>query len=134
MRVIGYGLPRVGDQDFADWVDSNLGGQVTHINNMEDPIPIMPGRAMGFAHPSGEVHITDGGTWENCPGESFSSLVFTLGCAGAAFLRGADQGAARCFSGQDNPSDLCIVGDVPNIFEGDESNHDGPYDGITMGC
>lgn len=36
--------------------------------------------------------------------------------------------------GQDNPSDLCIVGDVPNIFEGDESDHDGPYDGVTMGC
>ena len=39
-----------------------------------------------------------------------------------------------CFSGQDNPSNLCIVGDVPNIFEGDESNHVGPYNGITMGC
>lgn len=36
--------------------------------------------------------------------------------------------------GQDNTSDLCIVGDVPNIFEADEANHDGPYDGIEMGC
>lgn len=34
----------------------------------------------------------------------------------------------------DNESDLCIVGDVPNIFESDESNHDGPYDGVEMGC
>ena len=37
-------------------------------------------------------------------------------------------------TGQDNSNKECIVGDVPNIFEGDESDHDGPYDGITMGC
>jgi len=102
VRVIGYGMPRVGNQAFADWVDSNLGGQVAHINNKKDPIPIVPGRFLGFHHPSGEVHITDSRTWENCPG-------------------------------QDNPSTLCIVGDVPNIFEGNEGDHDGPYNGITMG-
>ncbi len=75
VRVVGYGMPRVGNQDFADWVDSHLGGQVTHINNRENPIPIVPGRFLGFHHASGEVHITDDGTWENCPGELFSSLV-----------------------------------------------------------
>ena len=37
-------------------------------------------------------------------------------------------------AGQDKTDDRCIVGDVPNIFEGDESDHDGPYDGIEMGC
>ncbi|KAF8259379.1 lipase, partial [Lactarius quietus] len=103
VHVVGYGMPRVGNQDFANWVDSNLSGQVTHINNEEDPIPILPGMFLGFVHPSGEVHITDSGTWENCPG-------------------------------QDNPSTLCIVGDVPNIFDGNLDDHDGPYDGITMGC
>lgn len=38
------------------------------------------------------------------------------------------------FSGQDNTNTLCIVGDVPNIFDGDLDNHDGPYNGIEMGC
>ncbi|KAN0132756.1 lipase [Lactarius tabidus] len=103
VRVVVYGLPRVGNQDFANWVDSNLSGQVTHINNKEDPIPIVPGRFLGFDHPSGEIHITDSNTWENCPG-------------------------------QDNPSNLCIVGDVPNIFDGKTGDHRGPYNGITMGC
>ncbi|KAI9458353.1 lipase class 3 family protein [Lactarius psammicola] len=103
VRVIGYGMPRVGNQDFANWVDSHLGGQVTRVNNREDPIPIVPGRFLGFHHVSGEVHITDSGTWESCPG-------------------------------QDNTSTLCIVGDVPNIFDGSTSDHDGPYDGILMGC
>ena len=37
-------------------------------------------------------------------------------------------------TGQDNPSTQCEVGDVPNIFESDESDHDGPYDGVEMGC
>ena len=36
--------------------------------------------------------------------------------------------------GQDNPSTECVVGDVPNVFEGNLNDHDGPYNGITMGC
>ncbi|KAF8893730.1 lipase class 3 family protein [Gymnopilus junonius] len=100
-KFIGYGLPRVGNQDFANYVDANL--QVTHINNKEDPIPIVPGRFLGYHHPSGEVHIMDNNQWVSCPG-------------------------------QDNTSTECIVGDVPNIFDGDESDHDGPYNGVEMGC
>lgn len=36
--------------------------------------------------------------------------------------------------GQDNTSDLCIVGDVSNIFDGASGDHAGPYDGVRMGC
>ncbi|KAN0088317.1 Alpha/Beta hydrolase fold [Tylopilus felleus] len=100
-QTILYGLPRVGNQAFANYVDTNL--HVTHINNLKDPIPIVPGRFLGYVHPSGEVHIRETGEWAACPG-------------------------------QDNPSTECIVGDVPNIFEGDEANHDGPYNGIVMDC
>ncbi|GJE91306.1 lipase family protein [Phanerochaete sordida] len=101
-QTVLYGLPRVGNQAFADYVDAHVSA-FTRINNKEDPIPIVPGRFLGFHHPSGEVHITDANVWEACPG-------------------------------QDNTSTLCIVGDVPNIFDGDESDHDGPYDGVEMGC
>ncbi len=76
---------------------------MTHINNEEDPVPILPPMLWGFHHPAGEVHIQDSGAWDACPG-------------------------------QDNPSTLCIVGDVPTILEGNTSDHDGPYDGVTMGC
>jgi len=58
---------------------------------------------LGYHHPSGEVHITEAGAWDTCPG-------------------------------QDNTSTSCIVGDVPNIFDGNTSDHTGPYDGINMGC
>ncbi|KAM5544646.1 hypothetical protein V8D89_001544 [Ganoderma adspersum] len=101
-RFVGYGLPRVGDQAWANYVDG-LPVQVTHVNNKEDIIPILPGKFLGYHHPSGELHIQDSNAWLSCPG-------------------------------QDNSNKECIVGDVSNIFEGDESDHDGPYDGITMGC
>lgn len=102
MSFIGYGLPRVGNQAFANYVDAQP-ISVTHINNKEDFVPILPGMFLGFHHPSGELHIQDSDAWVACPG-------------------------------QDNSSKQCTVGDVPNIFEGDESNHDGPYNGVEMGC
>jgi hypothetical protein len=43
----------------------------------------------------------------------------------------------KCFRGligQDNPSTECIVGNVSNVYDGDLSDHDGPYNGVTMGC
>ncbi|KAH7881944.1 Alpha/Beta hydrolase protein [Phlebopus sp. FC_14] len=107
-KTVGYGLPRVGNQAFADYVDANL--HLTHINNKEDPIPICPGMFMGFVHPAGEIHIEDSGEWAACP--EINAVT----------------------QGQDNPSTQCIVGDVPNIFESNESDHDGPYNGIEMGC
>ncbi|KAJ7813147.1 alpha/beta-hydrolase [Mycena olivaceomarginata] len=100
-QTIVYGLPRVGNRAFAD--RASIGSTVTHINNKEDIVPILPGMFLGFHHPTGEVHIQDSGAWDACPGE-------------------------------DNSSDLCTTGDVPNIFEGDEGDHDGPYDGVEMGC
>ena len=104
VRMIGYGMPRVGNQAFADYVDTTHGGSVTHVNNRKDPIAIVPGRLMGFVHPSGELHIQDAsGAWVACPG-------------------------------QDDASSLCSVGDVPNVLLGNILDHLGPYDdGIYMG-
>ena len=101
-------MPRVGNQAFADYVDSHVtslagGTGLSRITNKKDPVPILPGRFLGFHHPSGEIHIEESNAWDSCPG-------------------------------QDNTSDLCIVGAVPNIFESDVSDHNGPYDGVMMGC
>ncbi|KAJ6485721.1 lipase [Mycena sanguinolenta] len=119
-QTIVYGLPRVGNQAFANL--ASVGNTVTHINNKEDVVPILPGSLsfswmnpsdlifsmfigmfLGFHHPTGEIHIQDSGVWDTCPG-------------------------------QDNDSDLCSTGDVPTIFEGDTSDHDGPYNGVEMDC
>ena len=39
VKFIGYGLPRVGNQAFADYVDAHV-TQFTRINNKEDPVPV----------------------------------------------------------------------------------------------
>lgn len=114
----------MGNQAFANYVDAQP-TSVTHINNEEDPIPICPGMSLGFVHPSGEVHIEDSGEWAACPGTCARDLIHSLD-------GGSDGGIM--WLGQDNPSTQCIVGDVPYIWDGDESDHDGPYNGIEMGC
>ncbi|KAH9902453.1 alpha/beta-hydrolase [Cubamyces lactineus] len=101
VRYVGYGLPRVGNWAFADYVDTQS-ISITHINNREDPIPVLPPVVLGFHHPSGEVHIQDSGEWMACPG-------------------------------QDNPSRECATGAV-SVVRFDENDHDGPYDGVEMGC
>ena len=112
VRMVGYGMPRVGNHAFADYVDAmhsagsdSVTVTATHINNKKDPIAIVPGRFLGLAHPAGEVHIQDdsGNLWVSC-------------------------------SGHDNPSRFCSVGDVPNVIQSNISDHRGPYDdGIFMG-
>lgn len=107
-KTVTYGMPRVGNQEFANYVDAHVtslngGTGLTHVNNQRDVVPIVPGRFLGFVHPSGEVHIQDDNSWDACPG-------------------------------QDNDSDLCSTGDVANVLVGKVSDHDGPYDSVTMGC
>ncbi|KIK91263.1 hypothetical protein PAXRUDRAFT_639687 [Paxillus rubicundulus Ve08.2h10] len=76
-QTIGYGLPRVGNQAFANYVDANL--HLTHINNKEDPIPVIPDMTLGFVHPTGEVHIEDSGEWAACPGQDNPSTQCIVG-------------------------------------------------------
>lgn len=107
-KTVTYGMPRVGNKAFADYVDAHVTSQsggtgLTHINNKKDIVPILPLRTMGFQHPSAEVHIQASEEWDAC-------------------------------SGQENPSKLCTDGDVPNILEADIPDHDGPYDGVIIGC
>ncbi|KAK0462403.1 alpha/beta-hydrolase [Desarmillaria tabescens] len=80
VSVTTYGMPRVGNQEFADWVDAHV--TVSHINNKKDPVPILPGRFLGFHHCSGEKHITDSDTWVNCPGQDNTDDQCTVGEVG----------------------------------------------------
>ena len=97
----------------------------TRVNNEKDMVPTVPGRFLGFHHPSGEVHVQDSNAWDNCPGASFHPRMSLVAHEWFTVI--------SC-TGQDNTSTPCIVGAVPNIFDGSTSNHDGPYDSIMMGC
>lgn len=81
------------------------------------------GRFLGYHHASGEVHILETGAWMSCPGK------FSKPC-----ISRSENVISNRISGQDNPSDQCIVGAVPNIFDGVSGDHAGPYDGVHMGC
>jgi len=102
IKFYGYGLPRVGNENFANYVDESI-SYFNRITNLDDPVPILPPEFLGYHHPSGESHINDDLSWKVCPG-------------------------------QDNPSSECSVGDTPNIFVTNITDHAGPYDGVEMGC
>ncbi|KAJ7227558.1 lipase [Mycena rebaudengoi] len=72
-QTILYGLPRFSDL-------ASAGNTVIHINNMEDPIPILPPTSSGFFHhPTGEIHIQDSGDWDSYPGEDNTSPLCSTG-------------------------------------------------------
>ncbi|KAJ7089802.1 lipase [Mycena belliarum] len=80
-RTVLYGLPRVGNQAFADLVSA--AGTLTHVNNKKDPIPTLPGLILGFHHPTGEVHIQDDTeAWVACPGQDNNNALCTFGKVG----------------------------------------------------
>jgi len=76
-KTVGYGLPRVGNQAFANYVDANL--QLTHVTNEKDPIPTVPGMFLGFVHPAGEDHIENSTQWDACPGQDNPSTLCSVG-------------------------------------------------------
>jgi hypothetical protein len=70
VRGVTFGTPRVGNVAWATFFDSQV-SQFTRMNNKRDPVPIVPGRLLGFRHPHLEIHIEPDGTAVVCPGEWF---------------------------------------------------------------
>ena len=97
-----FGLPRIGNPAFASYFDS-LNIDFRRINNARDVIPIVPGRGLGFQHPTGEVRILNQGRAISCTGRDNAS------------------------------DSQCHVSAVPNIFLGSILDHLGPYEGQYLG-
>ncbi|KAG9036973.1 hypothetical protein FS837_001563 [Tulasnella sp. UAMH 9824] len=99
-KTVTLGGPRVGNPAFASYLGSF---DLTRITHELDPIPIVPGRGLGFAHPQGEVHQSSADDkWYNCPGS-------------------------------DNTDLRCSTGNVLNIFLSDIVDHLGPYNNLWVG-
>ncbi|KAF7332861.1 Lipase-3 domain-containing protein [Mycena venus] len=108
VTVTGFGLPRGGNQGWADFLDgqvrlfsplAHVG--VTFVSNQNDPVPTVPPKFLGFQHSSGEIHIVDD----------------------------SQQNFVAC-PGQDNAN--CATGN--NVLKSSVANHLGPYfDDITFG-
>ncbi|KAJ7065347.1 alpha/beta-hydrolase [Mycena amicta] len=69
VTVSGFGLPRGGNQAWADLLDTEVG--VTFMTNQNDPVPTVPPLFLGFQHPNGEIHIVDDtqNNFLSCPGQ-----------------------------------------------------------------
>ena len=85
VKVIGYGMPRVGNHVFASFVDNLLPGSVKHINNKHDPVPIVPAMRLGYHHVVGEIHIQQNGKWISCPGQDNADYRCIVGAVSSIF-------------------------------------------------
>ena len=56
-RVMVFGLPRSGNQEWADSIDDALRGRFYYAVNGVDLVPRAPPRELGFQHPSGQIWI-----------------------------------------------------------------------------
>ncbi|KAI0642876.1 alpha/beta-hydrolase [Trametes meyenii] len=100
-----FGLPRVGNQAWADLVDSTLGSSFTYVTNQDDPVPRVPPQFLEFQHPSNEIHITSV--------DASGKIATALRCPG--------QENTNCAGGND-------------ILDASVANHRGPYfQNISMG-
>ncbi|KAJ8079377.1 hypothetical protein AAF712_010955 [Marasmius tenuissimus] len=57
LKTAVFGMPRSGNQEFADFVDTTLKDTFTRISNQNDPVTRVPPRLVGYRHASGEIHI-----------------------------------------------------------------------------
>ena len=56
------------------------------INHNMDPIPILPGRALGFSHVKGEIHITGSNSWNSCGGDDDTESGCTISAVPNIFI------------------------------------------------
>ena len=77
---------------------------------------------MGYHHPSGEVHVMDHNQWYSCPG----NMKFQ-------FQNEEKEKLTNYLTGQDNTCKVCSVGHVLDIFDGNATDHVGPFDSVIMG-
>lgn len=123
INAITFGMPRVGNDAFADFVDRWI--SVIRVINKEDFIPTLPSLRFGYRHPSGEIRIQESDAWLSYPG---SSTLFLLDpCA-----------LSRCLTaiqGQDSASSQCVMdGSEGDLSKANFWDHFGPYDGVEMLC
>lgn len=70
-HIATFGQPRLGNKALANYVDAHLSGAV-RMTNKKDLVPTIPGRFLGFAHFSGEVHIEEDDSIVLCHGLSYA--------------------------------------------------------------
>lgn len=70
-RAIVFGLPRVGNTQWADSVDKLIKGKFFYVLNGNDITSHVPPRDFGYQHPSGQIWINPASSahWKFYPGQ-----------------------------------------------------------------
>ncbi|KAF8757630.1 Alpha beta-hydrolase [Rhizoctonia solani] len=92
IKAVTFGLPRVGNQAFADLIDSQI-TDFSYVTNEKDLVPILPGRFLGYVHSSGEKHIVSAGSWYACVGQDNTSVDCSTGAVPNIFDGNTDDHA-----------------------------------------
>ncbi|KAJ3815394.1 alpha/beta-hydrolase [Lentinula aff. lateritia] len=75
ITVVVFGLPRMGNEQWANYVDSTIGPGFHRVTDRKDPVVNLPPQLLHYHHPSGEIHIEDVNTAGQatkvvkCPGQ-----------------------------------------------------------------
>lgn len=109
VQVRIFASPRVGNPQFANYVDAHLGERSQNLNNYNDPVPHLPPRLWGFRHSGGEVYQPTLGSMAPvaCPGQENK----------------------HCAAQFDDPLDWLLS----YIKYMDGEVHVGPFAGVTFG-
>ncbi|KAG9120249.1 hypothetical protein FRC07_004332 [Ceratobasidium sp. 392] len=85
IKAVTYGQPRVGNQDFANFLEQKV-PDFSRITNLKDLIPIVPGRGLGYHHNTGEKHIKSTSVWNACAGQDNTSTDCSTGAVPNIFV------------------------------------------------
>lgn len=147
---ISFASPRVGNTAFANFA-GNIVNVIRHVNNMDDFIPVIPGRTSSdfsnafvlqvvetvglaylggndYAGQKGEVHIAANGTWYDCGAVHDNTSPLCSTGAVTTIPRTNFFGGSSLLDAPINIAALAL-GTVPLI----PPVHTGPYNGVLMG-
>ncbi|CAE6482587.1 unnamed protein product [Rhizoctonia solani] len=78
----------------------------SYVTNEKDLVPILPGRFLGYVHPSGEKHIVAAGSWYACVGQDNTNVDCSTGAV-PNILDGNTKDHAGPYDGVYIGSDYC---------------------------
>jgi len=118
---LGCKCKQVGNRAFATYIDANLPAKLTHINNKQDPTPVLPSRLNTLPVEGFPLPPVNGGT------------LLPYHSASGEIRIDTDDSWQKCL-GQDNGNVKCSAGAVNALNEQVYRDHSGPYNGVRVEC
>ncbi|EJD47920.1 lipase [Auricularia subglabra TFB-10046 SS5] len=120
IQIVTFGQPRLGNQEFADYIDAHFPGTV-RFTNKRDLVPTIPGRFTGYAHFSTEIHIREDESIVLCHGRDNTDCIIkdvpTVFSGDLFFHRGPYNGVImKCPENDKIGGDGSLLDDLQDIL------------------